>query len=86
MDLIKIICDAGIVGKGGAGFPTHIKVNTEVETVIANGCECEPLIHTDQHLMHSRAKEVAAALELVRAHTNAQKAFIGLKDKYVEII
>ena len=45
---IEIIKDAGIVGAGGAGFPTHIKLNTQVETLIINGAECEPLINVDK--------------------------------------
>ncbi len=85
-DLISTIWKAGIVGEGGAGFPTHIKVNAKVDTVIANGCECEPLIHTDQYIMEKHAKDIAVALELVRLHTKAERAVIGLKKKYTTII
>ncbi|MEK6552956.1 MAG: hypothetical protein AABZ54_05855, partial [Bacteroidota bacterium] len=51
MDLVKKIFDAGVVGAGGAGFPTHIKAKSKVEFVLVNGAECEPLIHKDYELM-----------------------------------
>ncbi len=85
-NLISTIWNAGIVGEGGAGFPTHIKVNAKVDTVIANGCECEPLIHTDQYIMEKHAQDIAAALETVREHAKAERAIIGLKKKYTQII
>ena len=44
------IRDAGIIGAGGAGFPTHVKVKCEAQVVIANGAECEPLLRVDQLL------------------------------------
>ena len=44
--------DAGIVGQGGAGFPTHVKLAAAVDTVIANGCQCEPSPATDPDTMH----------------------------------
>jgi len=47
MDLYKKIFDAGVVGAGGGGFPTHIKAKSTVEFVIANGAECEPLLHKE---------------------------------------
>ena len=42
MELNKLVCDAGILGAGGAGFPTHVKINCKAEFVLANGAECEP--------------------------------------------
>ena len=51
---------AGVVGEGGAGFPAHVKYAASVDTVIANGCECEPLLYTDQHLMRPRPDIVRA--------------------------
>ncbi|HMY35883.1 MAG TPA: NADH dehydrogenase subunit, partial [bacterium] len=43
--IVDMIRKAGVVGAGGAGFPAHIKAGSTVDTVIANGAECEPLIH-----------------------------------------
>ena len=58
MSLVDNIRDAGIVGAGGAGFPTHVKVNCKAEYVIANGAECEPLLRVDQQLMAVHADMV----------------------------
>ena len=44
MNLAEKIYDAGVVGAGGAGFPTHIKAKSQVEYFLANGAECEPLV------------------------------------------
>ena len=43
--------NAGVVGAGGAGFPSHVKASSKVEFVIANGAECEPLLHKDLELL-----------------------------------
>jgi Na+-translocating ferredoxin:NAD+ oxidoreductase RnfC subunit len=51
MNLEEKIFNAGVVGAGGAGFPTHIKAKSKVEFVLVNGAECEPLIHKDYELM-----------------------------------
>ena len=54
-EILKIIREAGIVGLGGAGFPTHVKlsppVDKKIDTVIVNGCECEPYLTTDNRVM-----------------------------------
>ena len=47
-NLIGLIEQAGIVGAGGAGFPTHVKLKAQADTVIINGAECEPLLRVDQ--------------------------------------
>jgi len=60
--LLQRVREAGVVGEGGAGFPAHVKYDAQVETVIANGCECEPLLYTDQHIMLRHADEIVAAL------------------------
>ena len=75
---------AGIVGEGGAGFPSHVKFAAEVATVIANGCECEPLLHTDQHHMLHHAGRIVRALCQLRAVTGADRAVIALKRKHAD--
>ena len=55
-DLLENIRNAGVVGAGGAGFPTHVKVNCKAEVVIANGAECEPLLNVDQYAMRDSAQ------------------------------
>ena len=50
--------EMGVVGAGGAGFPTYVKANSQVEFMIANGAECEPWITCDDRLMREHAAEV----------------------------
>lgn len=81
MDLKEKVQESGVVGAGGAGFPAHVKIDTEVEYVIANGAECEPLIHKDGELMERFAEGVVEGLKLVMAATGAQNGIIGIKEK-----
>ena len=81
MSLVDKIFSAGVVGAGGAGFPSHIKARSKVEHVIANGAECEPLIHKDYELMLHFGEEIVNGLELLLEITEAKKAFFGIKKK-----
>ncbi len=54
MSLLDQVRDAGIIGAGGAGFPTHVKLNAEAEYILLNGAECEPLLRVDQRLRNGR--------------------------------
>ena len=69
MDIAGKIREAGIVGAGGAGFPTHVKVNCKAEYVIANGAECEPLLRVDQQVMQYYADGVVEGLLAVMEQT-----------------
>ena len=86
IDYIQRVKDAGIVGAGGAGFPTHVKLNTTCETVIINGAECEPLLKVDQQLMEFYPEDVIAGLKIAMKQTGAVKGVIGLKNKYKKAI
>lgn len=85
-DLLSLIKKAGIVGAGGAGFPTHAKLNAKAEYVIINGAECEPLLRVDQQLMALHTKEILDALNLVVEHVGATHGVVALKSKYKEAI
>lgn len=86
MNLIQKIYDAGVVGAGGAGFPTHIKLSCSVEYLIVNGAECEPLLETDKYLMRTNSFKIIKAMEEVAEQINAKRLMIGLKAKYKEEI
>ena len=58
--LSRKLRECGVVGAGGAGFPTCVKAKSEVEFLIANGAECEPLIHKDAELMRHFPREILA--------------------------
>lgn len=81
-DIIAAIRNAGVVGAGGAGFPTHVKLSTPVDTVIANGAECEPLLAADQALMLLEPAKVVAGLGATVKATGAHRGFIAIKRKH----
>jgi Na+-translocating ferredoxin:NAD+ oxidoreductase RnfC subunit len=81
MLLSEKIFNAGVIGAGGAGFPAHVKANSKVEFVLANGAECEPLIHKDYELMLHFPKEITKGFELILESTSAKKGFFGIKEK-----
>ncbi|WP_312642408.1 4Fe-4S dicluster domain-containing protein [Hydrogenoanaerobacterium sp.] len=82
MNLIEAVRASGIVGAGGAGFPTHVKLDTKADCFIINAAECEPLIETDKYLCRTFADKLIAAVNLVAEHLGAQRKVIALKGKY----
>jgi Na+-translocating ferredoxin:NAD+ oxidoreductase RnfC subunit len=84
MNLVDQIRNAGVVGCGGAGFPTHIKADSKVEYVVANGAECEPLLHKDLELMMREPEAVVKGMKLLMSATGAKNGIIGVKKKYEE--
>ncbi len=86
MSIVDIVKQAGIVGAGGAGFPTHVKLNAKAECFIINAAECEPLIETDKYICRTYADKVVAAVVEVSKHLGAKRNVIALKGKYKEEI
>ena len=87
MNLLEQIELAGVVGCGGAGFPTHVKLAAKgVDTLIVNGAECEPLLRTDRWLMRNKADEIVSAVGAAQRHLGAARAVIALKESYHEEI
>jgi Na+-translocating ferredoxin:NAD+ oxidoreductase RnfC subunit len=81
MSLVDKVRLAGVVGAGGGGFPTHVKLNAKVETIIANGAECEPLLHKDAVIMEENARELVRGMELAMEATGAKDGIVGIKGK-----
>ncbi len=81
---------AGIVGLGGAAFPTAVKVNTRgehgIDTLILNAAECEPYISCDDVLMREQAADVMDGAAILRHLTGAQRCLIGIEDNKPEAI
>jgi cobalamin reductase len=71
----------GVVGAGGAGFPASVKAASRAEFVIANGAECEPLLHKDAELMAHSPTEILSGLKLMMEATGAQRGKFGVKSK-----
>jgi len=86
MHLIEKIKNAGIVGAGGAGFPTHIKLNCKVDYLIINGMECEPLLQSDKYLMRNKSDEIIKGCEEVAKSIKAKEIYIGVKEEYFDEI
>jgi len=86
MTLAETLKQHGVVGAGGAGFPTYIKAQSAVEFVIANGAECEPLVHKDIELMKSFPQEIVAGMRQMMGATGAEQGKFGLKEKNVAAI
>ena len=86
MDVIEAIRNAGVVGAGGAGFPTHVKLNVSAQRVIVNGAECEPLLRVDQLAMQHRADRVVRGLMLAMEAAHAPQGVIATKLHYEEAV
>ncbi|MBC7187312.1 MAG: SLBB domain-containing protein [Calditrichaeota bacterium] len=84
--LVEQVRMAGVVGAGGAGFPTHIKLAARCEVVIANGAECEPLLQCDQQIMTVFADRVLRGLALAMTATGASQGVVAVKAKYSKAI
>lgn len=85
-ELQKIVYNAGIVGAGGAGFPTHRKFSDKVEQIVVNAAECEPLMMVDHHLLEYHLAEMAEALNVMCDAMDAKEILIGIKGKNMHLL
>jgi Na+-translocating ferredoxin:NAD+ oxidoreductase RnfC subunit len=83
---INEIQSFGIIGAGGAGFPTHVKLNSNPDTIIMNAAECEPLLHKDMQILRNHGDEVLEGFKIAMQLTGAREGIIGIKDKHHEEI
>ena len=77
---------AGIIGCGGGGFPTHVKVSAKAEYIIANGAECEPLIQSDVRLTEAETDKMLEGMDLVVKESGAKKGLFAIKPKHKKAI
>lgn len=85
-ELVKIVYDAGIVGAGGAGFPTHRKFSDKVKQIIVNAAECEPLMMVDHHILEHHLQALVDTLNLLIDTLGANEAIIGIKGKNMHLL
>jgi Predicted NADH:ubiquinone oxidoreductase, subunit RnfC len=87
-ELLAIIKEAGIVGMGGAAFPSQVKLNPPkpVDTLIINGVECEPYLTCDFRLMLEKANEILQGIGLLKKTVNVSKVFIGIEEDKPEAL
>ena len=89
-EIISRIKDAGVVGMGGATFPTHVKLSPPpekpIKVVIVNGAECEPYITADDRLMIEQSERILSGLALVMKALSVKRAFIAIEDNKPQAI
>jgi electron transport complex protein RnfC len=89
-EILLIIREAGIVGLGGAGFPTHVKLSPppdkKIDTIIVNGCECEPYLTTDNRVMIEEADKIIIGLQIIQKVIQGTKGFIAIEENKPEAI
>ncbi|MDR3337185.1 MAG: electron transport complex subunit RsxC [Treponema sp.] len=89
-DALARIREAGIIGMGGAGFPTHIKLNPPsdkpIDVIIADGAECEPYLTTDEALIIEKTQALIQGLSIVMKITGVNRAIIGMEDNKARLI
>ena len=85
-ELKNIARNNGIVGAGGAGFPSYAKMTDKADTVILNCVECEPLLKLHRQLLATHTEEIIQMLDEVRESFGAKEAVIGIKSEYVTTI
>jgi len=89
-EIRKAVAEAGIVGMGGATFPTHVKLTPPpgktIDTIIINGAECEPYLTCDYRLMLERPADIATGLEICLAATGAKRGIVAIEDNKPEAV
>lgn len=87
-EIVEIVREAGIVGMGGAGFPTSVKLKPAkpVDTILLNGCECEPLLTADHRLMLEYADDVIFGLRAILKTVGAGKGILVIEDNKPDAI
>ncbi|MBQ8549802.1 MAG: SLBB domain-containing protein [Clostridia bacterium] len=81
-ELVKTIKSSGVVGAGGAGFPTYAKLDRRADTLILNCAECEPLLKLHRQLLERNAYEILSTLDLISKTVGAKQVIIGIKGSY----
>lgn len=89
-DIAKRVAEAGVVGLGGATFPSSVKLalglRSKIDTLIINGSECEPYLSCDDRLMRDRADEIIGGVRVMLHATGAKQALVGIEDNKPEAI
>ena len=85
-ELSNILRDMGVVGAGGAGFPTYGKLSEKADTILMNCAECEPLLELHKQLLKQHPREILKAFHLIAETLSVKEAVIGIKEKYESTI
>lgn len=89
-ELVQAVQDAGMVGLGGAAFPSHVKLlppeGKKIDTLVVNGCECEPYLTCDHRIMLEQTEKLIRGIRMVMKATGAQRAIIGVEDNKLDAV
>ncbi len=89
-EIVSAVQDAGLVGLGGAAFPSHVKMKppegVTIDTVIVNGCECEPYLTCDHRIMLEQTDALIRGVKLALKATGAKRAIIGVEDNKLDAV
>jgi electron transport complex protein RnfC len=89
-EIIQAVQDAGMVGLGGAAFPTHVKMKPppehQVDTLVVNGCECEPYLTCDHRLMLEQTDDLLSGIHIVMRALGVERAMIGIEDNKMDAV
>ncbi|MFA4991278.1 MAG: electron transport complex subunit RsxC [Candidatus Omnitrophota bacterium] len=89
-EIIRSVRDAGIVGLGGAAFPSHVKLSPpkdkKIDTLIINGAECEPFLSCDHRLMLERPKEILFGIQIIVKALGVKEVIIGIEENKLDAI
>ena len=89
-EIVKAVQATGVVGLGGAAFPTHVKMKVpegkSIDTVVVNGCECEPYLTTDHRIMLEQAAQVLHGARIAMRAVSASRAVVGVEDNKMDAV
>ncbi len=89
-EILQIVKEAGIVGMGGASFPTYAKmataVDSKVDTIVINGAECEPYLTTDHRVMLEKPELLIYGTKVLMKYLDAKNAYIGIEDDKLDAV
>ncbi len=89
-ELVAAVQNTGMVGLGGASFPSHVKLNVpedcHIHTLLVNGCECEPFLTTDHRLMLEQIEYLLTGIAIVMKAIGAPKTIIGIEDNKINVL
>ena len=80
MDLKEIMRGAGIIGAGGAGFPSYAKLAPGGDTLVVNGAECEPLLYTDYIILKTELDTVLSGIKAVMDYLSLKNTILAIKE------
>ena len=89
-EIVKAVQATGVVGLGGAAFPTHVKMKVpdgkKIDTVVVNGCECEPYLTTDHRIMLEQAAQVLHGARVAMRAVGASRTVVGVEDNKMDAV